>query len=152
MNDRTAILKFSRRTILDALLWRFPNSFYFPVRRLASQQRNSLPVEKALIGLIRRIDSSTSLVKGYIDDGNFDGFLIHARKGLLRLRGPITDERKERKVGSFIFFFFFEFARATWWGSVILIPSRYLSSSYITFSSSSVHESRSAPSTFLWRT
>lgn len=56
------------------------------------------------MALIRRIDSSTSLVKGYIDDGNFDGFLIHARKGLLRLRGPITDEKEERKVGSLFLF------------------------------------------------
>jgi len=43
------------------------------------------------MALIRRIDSFTSLVKGYIDDGNFDGFLIHARKGLLRLRESITE-------------------------------------------------------------
>lgn len=55
------------------------------------------------MALIRRIDSSTSLVKGYIDDGNFDGFLIHARKGLLRLLGLITHEKKERKVGSLFF-------------------------------------------------
>lgn len=47
------------------------------------------------MALIRRIDSS-GLVKGYIDDGNFDGFLIHARKGLLKLLR--TDSgRKERK-------------------------------------------------------
>lgn len=47
------------------------------------------------MALIRRIDSP-GLVKGYIDDGNFDGFLIHARKGLLRLLR--TDSgRKERK-------------------------------------------------------
>lgn len=58
------------------------------------------------MALIRRIDSSTSLVKGYIDNGNFDGFLIHARKGLLRLRGPITGGKEEREVGSLIFFAF----------------------------------------------
>lgn len=67
------------------------------------------------MALIRRIDSP-GLVKGYIDDGNFDGFLIHARKGLLRLLR--TDSgRKERKEEErkkslslvFLFFFFFFF-------------------------------------------
>lgn len=47
------------------------------------------------MALIRRIDSF-GLVKGYVDDGNFDGFLIRARKGLLRLHGPIEGE-KERE-------------------------------------------------------
>lgn len=57
------------------------------------------------MALIRpRIDSSTSLVKGYIGHGNFDGFLIHARKGLLRLQGPVTDEKEERKVGPFFLY------------------------------------------------
>lgn len=63
------------------------------------------------MALIRRIDSS-GLVKGYIDDGNFDGFLIRARKGLLKL--PRTDsgrkegkeERRTKRKSVLVFFFF----------------------------------------------
>lgn len=60
------------------------------------------------MALIRRIDSS-GLVKGYVGDGNFDGFLIHARKGLLRLRGPIAEDwgkgKEEKRIVLFSSFF-----------------------------------------------
>lgn len=96
------------------------------------------------MALIRpRIDSSTSLVKGYIGHGNFDGFLIHARKGLLRLQGPITDEKEERKVG-----LFFCICARNVVGILIRVPRATFSLSHITFSSSSIYESPSAP-TFL---
>ena len=119
----------------------------FPALRFASQrQHNSFPRRKLWWRWSGVLIPPPALVKGYIDGGNFDGFLIYARKGLLRLRGPITDEKKERKL-----FFFFWVVHATWWGSVILICDSLATSStaHITFSSSSIYESRSAPSTFL---
>lgn len=112
------------------------------------------------MALIRRIDSS-GLVKGYIDDGNFDGFLIHARKGLLKL--PRTDsgrkegkeEKNEKKVCLVLLFFFSvalaecerkqEFQSST--RSFFL--SCYSPLIHITPSSSSICEFHSVPLIFL---
>lgn len=65
---------------------------------------------KALMALILGVLIRLVCLKVTRKTGNFDGFLIHARKGLLRLRGPIAQEKKEGKVRillflSFLFFF-----------------------------------------------